>query len=270
MKVTINQATAIAGGAIILASISHGHNQTVTAADFHRQIQHDTKHNMMAVANSFTVVDQGPYRTIVRGAVVPTVDVIPFHDGQMNGFKSISASIYEDENDNMWSLKQEANGKYLVRANNVDNASEIEELMKSLCSSPVPGSDNCFFTAVASAQQDVQSVAGGEFALYLQEGNLTAGIVLASLNADGEEGLYVLDAKGQNLDLISVAQVLNHKPLNETINGLSLQIPEHLQAEASSAGETIEKLVNFYQKVYGFNRTYFDKFEAIIRGHAWA
>lgn len=270
MQVKITSFKALAGGAMIIADVSHGLNKVVSSAEFHAGLQQLTRSNMMAVAGSFQVIESSPYRTLVRGAAIPTKDVIRYQEG-MAGFRSLSKSIYEDDNDNMWSLTTNADGKYLVRANNVDNATEINELMASLCSSPVPGSDNAYFSAVASAEHSKEEVQSGDFALYLQKGELRAGIVLASVSADGSDALAVLAPKEEELDIIDPDQIMTYSSLSSApeLSGLKLTVPEHLTAEAG-ADATVDKLVSFYQKVYGFNRTYWDKFEAIIRGHAWA
>jgi hypothetical protein len=269
----INSATPISGGAIVIVSVSHGRDQVISPEQFRAEMQNVAGHKMTALAGSFQVIESGPFRKLVRGAMVPTREVIPFNRDNMRGFHSLSASIYQDESENMWQLKQDSSGDYLVKANNIDDIADIEQLMASLSSSPIPGSDNAYFSAVASVQEEVKSAKGGDFITYFNKGALCGGIVVASLSEENDdESLVVLHGKEEAVDVIDHSQVTSIQDNIESVScaGLTLNVPEHLASQSASASETIEKLVSYYQKVYGHNATFFSKLEQQIRGHAWA
>lgn len=270
MNLSLNSAKAIGGGAIVVATINHGKDQRVSAEDFRAGVQNLAGHDMYALAGTFQVLDQSPFRTIVRGAMAPAIETLPFNEGKMQGFRSLSSSIYEDDKERMWSLHEDDNGKYLVRANTVDNHDEIAALLQSVCSSPVAGTDNHYFSAVASAAEDISAVQGGDAAVYLHQGESKFGIVVASVETNEGDRLVVLSSSGE-VDTIEPEQVVSCRAANDSTGvGLDLKIPTALESESSSAAQTIETLVSYYQKVYGFNQTYFGKLEGIIRGHAWA
>lgn len=271
-QTTINNAMPISGGAMVIVSVSHGKDANVSPETFRAALQNIAGHKMTALSGSFQVIEHSAYRTIVRGAMVPAKEIIPYNKDNMIGFKSLSASIYEDGSENIWTLKQGANGDYLVKANNVDDISDIAQLMASLSSSPIPGSDNAYFSAVASASQEIKTAKGGDFVTYMHQGNLCAGLAVASLSTDDGDSLMVLNGKEERADLIDPEQVTSIQDNVESVScaGLTLNIPEHLASQSASASETIEKLVSYYQKVYGHNTTFFGKLEQQIRGHAWA
>lgn len=272
-QATINSANPVSGGAVVVVSVNHGRDVKVTAQDFRAAVQNKCGHKMTALAGSFHVIESSPFRTLVRGAVVPTHDVLPFNKDNMQGFKSLSASIYEDGEENIWTLQQSENGNYLVKSNNVDDLSDITALMSSLASSPIPGSDNAYFSAVASAAAEIKTAQGGDFITYLHQGELCAGIVVASLSGDNDEqSLMIMNGTEERADVIDPEQVTCIQTDIESVScsGLTLNIPEHLASQSASASQTIEKLVSYYQKVYGHNQTFFSKLEQQIRSHAWA
>lgn len=271
-QTTINNAMPISGGAMVIVSVSHGKDAKVSPENFRAALQNIAGHKMTALAGSFQVIEHSSYRTIVRGAMVPAKEIIPYNKDNMAGFKSLSASIYEDASESIWTLKQGDNGDYLVKANNVDDIADIAQLMSSLSSSPIPGSDNVYFSAVASASQEIKTAKGGDFVTYMHQGNLCAGLAVASLSTDDGDTLMVLNGKEERADLIDPEQVTSIQDNVESVScaGLTLNIPEHLASQSASASETIEKLVSYYQKVYGHNTTFFGKLEQQIRGHAWA
>lgn len=272
-QTTINNATPISGGAVVIVSVSHGKEVNVSPEDFRAALQNQAGHKMTALAGSFQVIERSPFRTIVRGAMVPTKEVIPYNKDNMVGFKSLSASIYEDASEAIWTLNKGDNGDYLVKANNVDDIADIAQLMASLSSSPIPGSDNAYFSAVASATQEIKTAKGGDYVTYMHQGTLSAGLVIASLSSDTEgDSLMVLNGKEERVDVIDPEQVTSIQDNIESVScsGLTLHVPEHLASQSSTASETIEKLVSYYQKVYGHNATFFSKLEQQIRGHAWA
>lgn len=278
-SVKIHSSKTVGGAARVIASIFTSGNKPDTNAMF-QQLQDATKSNMYALASSFSVIDQGPQRTIVRGFLVPAHEAVPYHKG-LAGFKSLSSTVYQDENDQMWSLKRTEDGEFLIRANVVDDPAEINMLMQACCSSPVVGSDNAYFSSLSSAEQNVRSVAPNDFVSYVQAGELRFGVVIASAQEDGEEALMIYNKQYDAVDCIDSEQVAHAATIGEVDVGVDLVIPTHLQnieadlhdpmqATASQQQETVERLVSYWQQVWGYGPEYFAAFERIIRGHAFA
>lgn len=267
-QVKIHQSRILGGGAEVVASINHPVHAKPDAKVLHQRLRDLTGNNMYALASSFSVIDKSPNRTLVRGFMIPTKDILPVVGEMPANMQSLSRNMYMDDQDNIWRLEKNETGDFLVRANKIDDPAEIASMMQACCSAVAPGTDNYYFSALAGCNTAMDNVQGGDFALYVQAGELRAGIVAATLiGEEGQEALYVANA-GEDVDCIERGQVVNAVAVGTQVEGAQLNIP--VEAEALANAQAIETLVSYWQKVYGFNPEYFSKLEAIIRGHSFA
>lgn len=278
-SVSIHSQQVCGGVASIVASIYRKPGSSIDPSEFRQELQSRAGNKMFALAGSFSILDDGPQRVIVRGHMVPAREVLPFNEGQMAGFSSLSRNVYQDEEENMWSLKDTGNGKFLIRANVIDDPTEIQQLMQS-CSSAVPvGTDRLYFSCLQQAQKNIESVSGGDAVLYAHSGELRFGIVLTSASSDDGDNdtLLVLNQEHNTVDVVGREQVAAAGAVGIQVEDETLVIPEHLQqpqvaieAAASEQTETVTKLVDYWKKVWGYGPEYFAAFERIIRGHTFA
>jgi hypothetical protein len=266
----ITQATGIPGGARVVVSVTHGVTEKVSAEHVHTGVRNAFKNKMIAVAGSFRTIDMSPIRTLLVGHVTPTRDAIPVpQSGNIDGMVSVSRNMYRDDEDNLWSLRQSEDGNFLVRANGVDNPAEIQELMKACCSTVRVGSDNHYFQSLSRTAETIDNIQSGDYVSYVQGGELRFGVAAASVIDENEnETLYVV-AGNDNVDAIGRDQLIDGVTIGTTkVEGVELVVPDELASLSSS--NLAQDLLTFWQKVYGFNPTYFGKLEAIIRGHSFA
>lgn len=267
-NVKIHQSRILGGAAEVVASINHPVHAKPEAGVLLSRLRDLAQNNMFALAGSFSVIDKSPSRTLLRGFMIPTRDILPVSGEMPANMQSLSRNSYIDDQDNIWRLEQNESGDFLVRANKIDDPTEIADMMKACCSAVAPGTDNYYFSALSGCAANLDGVQGGDFALYVQAGELRAGIVAATIQAeDGSEALYIATAS-EDVDCVSRDQIVNATPVGTEVDGIDLNVPGEAEALANSAA--IETLVSYWQKVYGFNPEYFSKLEAIIRGHSFA
>lgn len=267
-NVKIHQSRILGGGAEVVASINHPVHATPEKGVLLSRLRDLAQNNMYALAGSFSVIDKSPNRTLVRGFMIPTKDILPVGSEMPANMQSLSRNTYMDDQDNIWRLEKNAEGNFLVRANKIDDPAEIASMMKACCSAVAPGTDNYYFSALAGCQKGIEGVQGGDAALYVQAGELRFGVVAATVvGEDGQEALYIATAS-EDVDCIDRSQVVNAIAVGTQVEGSELAIPG--EAEALANAQAIETLVSYWQKVYGFNPEYFSKLEAIIRGHSFA
>lgn len=272
IDVKIHSSKVNAGAASIVASIYHGRNEKFEAGDIHSAFQKQTKNKMMALSGSFTVLDQGPQRTLVRGILVPTRDVIPFNSNTQ-GFKSLSASIYSDDSDNIWRLSKSANGQVLIRAGQIEDPAEIQAMMQSCSSAIKPGSDNLFFTSISKVNKVETNFEVNDAITYQHDGELRFGVVAEHVSASNDQGaevdaLAVYCPETETLDIVDPSMVAVASNITEH-EGLT--IPETLSFTATASDSNYaDTLVNYYKQVYGFNAEFFAELEKRIRSHAFA
>jgi hypothetical protein len=235
--------------------------------------QQSTGNKMMALAGSFTVLDAGPQRDIIRGVLVPTRDAIPFNENT-KGFKSLSSSIYSDDSDNIWRLSKSANGSVLVRADQLENPEEIMAMMQSCSSAVQPGSDNLFFASISKAHGVETTFAAEDAITYQHGGELRFGIVMDHVSTSSAEGsedaLAVFCPETDTLDVVDPSMVAVAANIRTTPTDVKFVVPEGLSFTATASSDHAEKLVAYYRQVYGFNPEFFAELEQRIRSHAWA
>jgi len=267
----IKQSAVLDGNtAMVDAVITHGNRGLVDGNAAKFAVQASVDNNLVPIEGSMRVIENAPYRTTVRVAMMAASQVIPFEEG-MAGFTSVSSNIYMDSKEDIWSLRQNEAGKVLVRSNAIDDASEIGELLES-CSNVTASTsfnrDQQFFQAVASAssQLGVDHIQTQDYVTFAHGGELHNGfIVTAHADESGQlNGQFSAIAFSDNPDqqpvtITAAAIVQNHGvPQYEE--------PEGMQVSVSSAAD----LISYYRKIYGHNQAFFRKLEQQIRGYAFS
>ena len=277
-SVRIHSQEVTGGSATILASIYRKPGSQVDVTEFRAELQRQAQNKMYALAGSFTVVDEGPQRLIVRGHMVPAREILPFKEN-MQGFSSLSRNVYQDEEEQMWSLKQVDGGQFLIRANVIDDPAEIQSLMQSCSSDVASGTDRIYFASVSKAHENAASVSAGDAVLYAHSGDLRFGVVMASVSSEEgqDDTLLVFNHANDTVDVVGREQIALASEVGTQVPAATLVIPEHIQcpnlqmaAAASEQSTAVNALVDYWKKVWGYGPDYFAAFENIIRGHTFA
>lgn len=265
MKTTIMQSSPLSGAVHITASVSHLHNEKIDASTVAHQLQESTQNKLYALSGSFNVIDSGPTRSLVQGFLVPAKSAIPFYP-DMHGFRSLSSSIYSDDADNLWNLSRSAEGDFLVRVIQMEDPEEIRKMMAACSCEPTVGTDRAFFTAVASASEELFEI--GDYAMYQIDGEIRFGYAAASVDdPEIENAIAIVNPAQGVLDVVDARQIVGSAEIGYQIPGHAFSIPEDMTFMASESSSVNDELVDYYQKIYGFDPVYWDKLSTILRNH---
>lgn len=267
----IKQSTVLDGAtAMVDAIITHGSREGVDGKTAAFAVQASVESNLVPIAGSMRVIENSPYRTTVRLAMAAANEVVPYEDG-MDGFKSVSSNIYMDNNENIWSLRQNEAGKVLVRSNSIDDASEIGQLLES-CSNvneaTANSRDRQFFQAVASAEvrQGTNALGSQDFVTFAHNGAVHNGFIVTAMTDENHQpnGMFTAVAFSDNPDQQPVTISASAVIQNHGVPGY--EEPNDMQVSTSS----VSSLVSYYRKIYGHNAEFFRKLEQQIRGYAFS
>lgn len=249
--------------AAVTAVITHAPKQ-LDQQSIASAITHACGTKMVAIAGSFNKLQGSLTQTVVHGAVKVATHVIPY-DEKTCPFTSISSNMFLDENEDTWSLRKTAEGKVLVKSNFIDNANDIAEIMQS-CSSVQAEQRHGIakeLSALASNVAQVQSTINqGSFVAVAHAGELIYGSVTARVTDGQKEQLAILPTNSPNRILVSESAVMHSE--NITCGALEGGF------ESCSGSNTMERLLQYYGKLYANFPDYFAKLEERIRSHAFA
>jgi hypothetical protein len=260
----------------VTASVHHARGEKPNPQEVLLALQGATGNKLTAIAGSFVQVSEEPVRQIIQGVMSLSKSFMPFLSNESmekNGFKSLSGNMFLDEQEQIWSVQEHEGGKVCVRSNTIDNPEELQGLL-SKCSVTVPrGSDPSYFQAVASSNSKVVAPEAGSFITYTHEDNVHFGVVLSSVYKTEEESSYtgnviVYDMESQSGESLEIQDI----QIIANAGQVEYEEPEELASEATgNIGKThIEKLVSYYQKVFGHRPDFFKQLSQRIRQHAYA
>jgi hypothetical protein len=144
----------------------------------------------------------------------------------------------------------------LVKENAAESISDMKELLSSLCSSSP-------WKAEASATLNVR---GGDFVSYVAlSGSVNFGFVAASIS---NEDFLVVPLVGDSTEvkLDAITQVVEGESIPD------LEIEENAQTTLSAARNKsgVDELIEFYRRIYGQNREFFNALVSRIKQQNFA
>lgn len=252
--------------ALVDAVITSRSSSGLSQSDAQIALQAATDHKLVAIAGSLRTIKSSPFTHIIRGMMAVASECIPFQDN-MDGFQSVSSNVYMDSAEKIWSLKEDANGKILVRSHVIDDHDEIQSLLNS-CSNVDAGTANTrdreFFQSTSGDLAPAGKPA--DVVTFGHDGQLNFGIVVAS-HVDAENmptgGLTVLPYNSESTVALTQDNIIeNHGDLvSSESNTEGYAEPKDEFVSASN----VESLVSYWKKVYGYDQAFWKKFEAQIR-----
>lgn len=259
--------------ALVTATIGHLANQKPNPAEVVAGLQSLCKNRLTPVKGSLVTINKEPTRTTVQGVMSLSKHIMDFPGAealQNQGFKSLSSNMFLDENESIWTVKEEGGHKVCVKSNTVDNPEELQDLLAQ-CSTPIAaGSDPGYFQAVASTQQQQVAPEAGTFVTFVSESTTKFGVVLASIFNSEDPASYtgsvsVLASDSDTAETIQDMQIV-------ACSQVDWEEPADLESQASgNVGKSQkDQLVAYYRKVFGHNAAYLKEIEKRIRSHAFA
>lgn len=213
------------------------------------------------VKDSFVSLNSSGLRESITGVLRSNIESIVVGDSLPKNFHSLSSNLYMDAEESVWSLKQSASGKLLVKSTGMEKDGALGKLIEDVCSGQLSLSSD-FKRRTAERETSISSAEGGDMVQYIDDNGQTKfGLVVAS----GESHLLVQPREGEaeNVSLSSVVEVFDTEgmPLPELTKDEEMQI----SISAARGVNPAEKLVEYYRKVYAHAPEYFAKIEQRIR-----
>lgn len=221
---------------------------------------------MEVVAGSMRVIENSQFFTSVSAHIKRahvTRSVSP--DGTMpNGFTSLSKNIFmEDRDSSTWKLVQAGDGKsILVRDASVETDADMEKLLASL-SSAGHEYGNHSKELCAQANSVIESIETGALCVVASDEGVTLAFAIEAMGRDGSFGAVQCSGDGEYADLHASA-VIRIIDSSEFINLISAPATDSV-ALASGGRVDVNVLVEYYRKVFGHNKDFFQQWSQRLK-----
>ena len=219
------------------------------------------KGEMSVVAGSMKVLEKSKFFTSVSAHLIRNTVTRAVGDSIPQGFISLSKNIFMEERDSKtWKLITTDDGKkILVRDNSVETDSDMEKLMSSL------SSVNHQYTPeakkmVAQASSLMGSLDIGVLVSYVTEAGAQAlGFIVENLDNQGKVGI----ANEDGYVSVSANKIVHAFDLEDYYRELNLP-----KVEALAGKMDVNFKIDYYKKVYGYNKDFLQKWLDRIKANA--
>ena len=253
-------------GLVVHAQIVGAEGQNPEPASLLASLCEATNRKFTALANSVISLKREGNSHFLRAIMVPTIDAVPVGD-DMKGFTALSANMYVDNQDALWGLRESDAGRIMVRATEPENIEQLMDMMSSISCSAValrsqsPTLANLF----EGHEKMLTGLEVGDVVSYYSESSsaIQVGSVVATGTMGTESAILVAPFSGAQQEEVSTSAVAVF------VDGASVEYPE-VQASYSSGGAPdIERMVDYYRRMFSYNESYFKDLESRIRNHAF-
>ena len=219
------------------------------------------KGEMSVVAGSMKVLEKSKFFTSVSAHLIRNTVTRAVGDSIPQGFISLSKNIFMEERDSKtWKLITTDDGKkILVRDNSVETDSDMEKLMSSL------SSVNHQYTPeakkmVAQASSLMGSLDIGVLVSYVTEAGAQAlGFIVENIDTQGKVGI----ANEDGYVSVSANKIVHAFDLEDYYRELNLP-----KVEALAGKMDVNFKIDYYKKVYGYNKDFLQKWLDRIKANA--
>lgn len=219
------------------------------------------KGEMSVVAGSMKVLEKSKFFTSVSAHLIRNTVTRAVGDSIPQGFISLSKNIFMEERDSKtWKLITTDDGKkILVRDNSVETDSDMEKLMSSL------SSVNHQYTPeakkmVAQASSLMGSLDIGVLVSYVTEaGAQELGFIVENLDNQGKVGI----ANETGYVSVSANKIVHAFDLEDYYSELNLP-----KLEVIAGKMDVNFKIDYYKKVYGYNKDFLQKWLDRIKANA--
>lgn len=211
-----------------------------------------------------SIASDGTTKTI-EGIVGILQERIVLSDENRGQFESIASNMYLDSEERLWSAKKTDAGEILIKSHAGDDLEIMNNLFACVASNNTAWQRD---TSIASADLSAQraQIEGGDLLTYVNaDGQVTMGFALASV-FESEEAtasmLLVVDREN-NMEQIDRNLAI------ACVKAADVESDETAEYEAVAAGSlSIERIREYYRKMFIRRPEYFEKFWARFTSHA--
>lgn len=258
------------GMARVVMDITHNRFSRDNHGLVAQAISQSFDNKLAPVEHSFDSMSKSPVGERITGVIRVNTEAIPVEDATKRGFKSVSANIFFDTEDKMWSLQKSASGDVLIKNTGIEDEGALRDLLGLQCMAAGARSLSNYEGNVMKSLSAAQEAAeGGDFVDFINAaGQVQSGFIVVS-SADDKEVL-VLGVTDDEPVEISRSSVLQRHDLSQFPD---TEFSEQEQVEhtisTSRGAVDVNFLLDYYKKVYRRSPEFYKKFADRVRSHAF-
>ena len=188
------------------------------------------------------------------------------HDnGAPKGFRSISRNIFMDDRDNStWRMQSDEHGsRVLVKDSKVETEKDLEELLSSVSHVTHHFTEDNRYLQAQSADFKNGAKLGQPLSFVDSSKTTRFGFVVVP---DHNGKIGVLSRSKTTPEYVSRCSVVRR--IDERMLTSQLKFPQlGISVSSVNASPGLDTIIDYYRKVYGFNKEYFDLFEKQLRSY---
>lgn len=259
----------VAGNGLAQATIQITHteesrkDQAVVAS----AIREKCKGKMQVVAGSLHRKEKGQFADVFTGVLSAVREIVPMGEEAVAGFRCVASNMFMDDEKNMWSLKKTEAGNLLVKTTDIDDDMTLQALLQSVSSSSAISSpENSRMAAYAS---DVaQAAVGGAFVSYVgADERIHQGYVLASIAETNDVAVLPLGMTEE--EIVPKAAITEVHDLGNDDPAVTEPQEVNEIVAAARGASPLKVLIDYYSRVYGKHREFFNQLVNRIKQHAY-
>lgn len=261
MQAHIQQIDKISSGlGIVVARIVHDRDYKV-GAECAASISAALNNEFFPVEGAMMTVATTSNSTFVRAIVSKAQEILPA--SELKTMQSVSANMYMDKEEKLWSLRSSESGDILVRSAEMNDMDELVDMIHSVSSTQYIMETQFPDIHKNLMQQDAYRAAtiGGDMVSFVSNSSVQTGFVAAQVEDEGRLEYAVVDKEGE-VHSISSQQILAR------LEGGELDCWPDLSISMSANIDT-NKLVEYYSQVFRYSPDYLAKIEQIILSHGF-
>lgn len=267
MKAYIKQVESISQTqCVVLAQVIHARDENI-ADNLGAVLSESTDREFTPVVGSASVIQDGQTSTFVRAIMQRNQEVLPAD--HKSGMSSVSANMYMDKSDKLWSLRiSESGEEVLMRESNINDNNELIDMIRSV-SSATPTALRAQHPTVALALAQHEAVlagtTGGDMCSYVSASGATkVGFCYAQIEDLGQVtfGMVAADGSVESVSSHSLVARLDADQMDAN------QFPD-VSSLSSAVNVDEQKLVDYYNTVFRYSPEYAAKMEALIRNYSF-
>ena len=234
-------------------------------AEFAASVSAACQNDMRPVAGSASVLEEGRGHAMVRVILNRTEDVIPM-ESVSSAFIAVSSNMYMDADERMWSVRHGADGDVLVRQSCASDQNDLIEMIRSVSSASdvaLASQNPTAHRAFVEHNSSLSAAVAGDMASYVsQSGDMKVGFIVANVADDGSFVALSSDNVEERIEARQMVAVLSGDLIAEDA------FPP-VDSVSKAAGFTVDKLVDYYSKVYSYRPDYLAQLIERIRGYGF-
>lgn len=218
--------------------------------------------NLTLVAGSEQVIERGRMGTTLLVNATTKLRTMALNEAKASRMIATASNIYIDESNSAWNVSDD--GEHLIRDDRTDTAEALDKLLASeVCPHYVALSGDAlqYSGYLEASSPRVDSNMWAVFA----NGTVTDEGYVVALSED--ETHAVILPHSDNLTAKEVIVPINHVLAAHTVelDGAKPKLPKDEAKVAVASASTLQGRIDFYKKVYGYNREFFNRFKAALK-----